>query len=107
MGHTHEEIDTFWGVYSGHLDFNDIFTVDGRCTQVFVVVAVITAKTVFKQLLIYRKIPQISPGPYILQRPFWRGGLTTGWGDLCFKIDWASLIVGSKFTFFALFYFVF
>ena len=24
-----------------------------------------------------------------------------------FKIDWASLIVGSKFTFFALFYFVF
>ena len=28
-------------------------------------------------------------------------------GNLCFKIDWASLIVGSKFTFFALFYFVF
>ena len=28
-------------------------------------------------------------------------------GDLCFKIDWASLIVGSKFTVFALFYFVF
>ena len=33
VGHTHEEIDAFWGVYSGHLDL----------TQVFVVVAVITA----------------------------------------------------------------
>ena len=28
-------------------------------------------------------------------------------GTLHFKIDWASLIVGSKFTVFALFYFVF
>ena len=28
-------------------------------------------------------------------------------GNLRFKIDWASLIVGSKFTVFALFYFVF
>ena len=28
-------------------------------------------------------------------------------GNLHFKIDWASLIVGSKFTVFALFYFVF
>ena len=27
-------------------------------------------------------------------------------GNLPFKIDWASLIVGSKFTIFALFYFV-
>ena len=27
-------------------------------------------------------------------------------GNLHFKIDWASLIVGSKFTIFALFYFV-
>ena len=26
---------------------------------------------------------------------------------MCFKIDWASLVVGSKFTIFALFYFVF
>ena len=26
---------------------------------------------------------------------------------MCLKIDWASLIVGSKFTVFALFYFVF
>ena len=33
-------------------------------------------------------------------------GLSTE-GNLCFKIDWASLIVGSKFTVFALFYFVF
>ena len=28
-------------------------------------------------------------------------------GNLCFKIDWPSLIVGSRFTVFALFYFVF
>ena len=28
-------------------------------------------------------------------------------GSLRFKIDWASLIIGSKFTVFALFYFVF
>ena len=28
-------------------------------------------------------------------------------GNLCFKIDWASFIVGRKFTIFALFYFVF
>ena len=28
-------------------------------------------------------------------------------GNLPFKIDWASLIVGRKFTVFALFYFVF
>ena len=28
-------------------------------------------------------------------------------GNLCFKIDWASLIVGGKFTVFTLFYFVF
>ena len=28
-------------------------------------------------------------------------------GNLRFKIDWASLIVGSKFTVFALFYFLF
>ena len=28
-------------------------------------------------------------------------------GHLCLKIDWASFIVGSKFTVFALFYFVF
>ena len=26
---------------------------------------------------------------------------------MCFKLDWASLVVGSKFTVFALFYFVF
>ena len=33
-------------------------------------------------------------------------GLSTG-GNLRFKINWASLIVGRKFTVFALFYFVF
>ena len=35
-----------------------------------------------------------------------RRGLSTK-GNLCFKIDWARLIVESKFTVFALFYFVF
>ena len=37
--------------------------------------------------------------------PFLRG--LSMEGNLRFKIDWASLIVGSKFTVFALFYFVF
>ena len=37
---------------------------------------------------------------------FIRRGLSTE-GNLYFKIDWASLIVGSEFTVFALFYFVF
>ena len=49
-----------------------------------------------KYKIIYLKIPKISPGAYIFQRPF-----------LSFKIDWASLIVGSKFTIVALFHFVF
>ena len=53
----------------------------------------------------YRKIPKISPRAYIFQRPFLRSLFTEG--NLRFKIDWASLIVGSKFTIFALFYFVF
>ena len=53
----------------------------------------------------YCKILKISPGAYIFQRPFLRGLPTEG--NLCFKIDWASLLVGSKFTIFALFYFVF
>ena len=35
-----------------------------------------------------------------------RRGLSTE-GNLRFKIDWASLVVGRKFTVFALFYFVF
>ena len=34
-------------------------------------------------------------------------GLIYGAGNLRLKIDWASLIVGSKFTVFALFYLVF
>ena len=33
-------------------------------------------------------------------------GLSTE-GNLRFKLDWASLVVGRKFTVFALFYFVF
>ena len=48
----------------------------------------------------YRKIPKISPEAYIFQRPSTEGNLR-------FKIDWASLIVGRKFTVFDLFYFVF
>ena len=46
----------------------------------------------------------------MFQRPFLRGlflkGLSTD-AKFRFKIDWASLKVGSKFTAFALFYFVF
>ena len=63
----------------------------------------------------YPRIPKISPGAYIFQSLFEglifggayiRRGLSPE-GNLRFKIDWASLIVGSKFTVFALFYFVF
>ena len=57
------------------------------------------------------KIPKINPRPYIFQRPFLRGfflkGLIYGGKFACFKIDWACLIVGWKFTVFALFYLVF
>ena len=54
----------------------------------------------------YHKILKICPGAYIFQRPFlgayfWRGLSTEG--NLCFKIDWASLIVGNKFTVFYFF----
>ena len=52
----------------------------------------------------YRKIPKISAWAYVFQRPVLRGLSTDG--NLCFKIDWASVIAGSKFTVFALFYFV-
>ena len=49
----------------------------------------------------YRKILKTSPRAYIFQRPFLRGfyseGLSTE-GNLLFQIDWASLIIGSKFT---------
>ena len=65
--------------------------------------------------LIYRKTPKIIPGAYFSMVPF--DGLVFGGayirrglsmeGNLRFKIDWASLIVGSKFTVFTLFYFVF
>ena len=58
----------------------------------------------------------MSPGAYIFSKTLFEGlifgrayiqrGLSTE-GNLRFKIDWASLIVGSKFTVFALFYFVF
>ena len=63
----------------------------------------------------YPRIPKISPEAYIFQSLFEglifggayiRRGLSPE-GNLRFKIDWASLIVGSKFTVFALFYFVF
>ena len=70
----------------------------------------------------YRTIPKISPGAYIFHRPFLRGlyleGLIFGgayirrglysegpiYGG---KFAFQSLIVGSKFTVFALFHFVF
>ena len=53
----------------------------------------------------YRKIPKISPGAYIFQRPFLRGLYSEG--NLRLKIDFASLILGIRFTVFALFYFLF
>ena len=71
----------------------------------------------FLTVTIYHKIPKISPGPYIFSKALSEPGLIFGgvyiWrglsmeGNLRFKIDCASLIVGSKFTVFALFFFVF
>ena len=64
----------------------------------------------------YRKIPKISPGAYIFQRPFLRGLFLEGplfggaylWREIrVSKSIGASLIVGRKFTVFALFYFAF
>ena len=61
--------------------------------------SVIEHVNTWQLILFYRKIPKISPRAYIFQRPFlW--GLSTE-GNLHFKLDWASLIVGSKFTVFA------
>ena len=58
----------------------------------------------------YRKIPKISCGLIFFKALFegliFRRGLTME-ENLHFKIDWASLIVGRKFTVFALSYFVF
>ena len=56
--------------------------------------------------MIYRKIPKINPGACLYFSKALFEGLIYG-GKLMFQIDWASVIVGSKFTFFALFYFVF
>ena len=64
--------------------------------------------------LVYRKVPKISPGTFfsnalfeglIFGGAYIRRDLSTE-GNFLFKIDWASLIVGGKFTVFALFYFV-
>ena len=57
--------------------------------------------------VIHRKIPKISFGAYIFQRPLFFEGLLFGGAYLWREIDWASPIVGRKFTVFALFYFVF
>ena len=61
-------------------------------------------------VMTYPKIRKISPGAYIFQKSFLRGlfleGLIYG-GNLRFKLERASLIVGSEFTVFALFYVVF
>ena len=58
----------------------------------------------------YRKIPKISPGTYIFEGLIFGGAYirrdVSTEGNFRFKIDWASLIVGGKFTVFALFYFV-
>ena len=55
---------------------------------------------------LYRKIPKISAGAYIFQRPFLRGlfleGLMHG-GKSAFKNRLASLLLGRKFTVFLCF----
>ena len=59
---------------------------------------------------IYRKIPKMSPGAYIFQRPFLRGLYSEGLmyrGKFAFQNRFGYLVVGRKFTVFALFNFVF
>ena len=63
--------------------------------------------TIFKNTVEFRKL---ATRLIFFTDPFWGAyfwrGLSTE-ENLRFKIDWASLIVGSEFTVFALFYFVF
>ena len=89
-------------------------------TTILFVVAVIGIQ-LQKQQTEYRRIPKISLEAYSFQRPllgayfleglifrgaYIRRGLSTE-GNVRFKLDWASVIVGSKFNVFALLYFVF
>ena len=64
----------------------------------------------------YRKIPENKPQGLHFSKALFEGLIFGGAyirrgfpteGKLRFKIDWVSRIVGSKFTVFALFYFVF
>ena len=68
---------------------------------------------IFKNTVEFRKL---ATGLIFFNGPFFKGLIFGGayiWRgfsteeNLRFKIDWASLIVGSEFTVFALFYFVF
>ena len=67
-------------------------------------------------VMTYRKIPKISPGAYIFSKALFGGPIFGGAyirrslsteGNLRFKLERASLIVGSEFTVFTLFYVVF
>ena len=68
----------------------------------------------FSFLLIYRKIPKISPGAYIFQRPFLRGLFLEGpifggayvWREICISNSIGLACSGKEVYHFALFYFV-
>ena len=56
------------------------------------------------------KFQNEAPGLIFFRGPFWGAYVWSGLyskGNLRFKIEWASLLFGSKFTVLALFYFVF
>ena len=62
------------------------------------------------KIIVYRKIPKISPRAYIFQRLFLRGLFLEGLiceGKFAFQNRLGQLLVGRKFTIFALFYLVF
>ena len=69
----------------------------------------------FRSPIAYRKIPKISPGAYIFQRPCLRGSFLEGpiFGgayvrrEICVSKSIGLACSGRKFTIFALFYFVF
>ena len=66
-------------------------------------------------MMSYRKIPKMSPGAYIFQRPFLRGLFLEGlifsgaylWREICVSRSIGLAYSWKKFTVFALFYFVF
>ena len=60
-GHTHEDIDAFFGVFSKFLDKLDVFTIEGTCRKL--ILPLILVKTIHACTLnffSYKLIPAVS-----------------------------------------------